>query len=47
MLSIDYIIFAMKPMKKGLKKAIKILQEKPENIAAIGDQVFTDVIRCK
>ena len=30
--------------KKGLKRAIKILEEKPENIAAIGDQVFTDVL---
>ena len=34
----------MKPFKKGLKKAMKVLNEKPENIAAIGDQVFTDVI---
>lgn len=40
----DYILFAMKPFKSGFKKAIKILKEKPENIAAIGDQVFTDVI---
>ncbi len=43
-LNIDYTLFAMKPFKKGLKKAIKALNEKPENIAAIGDQVFTDVI---
>lgn len=34
----------MKPLKKGLKEAIKILGEKPQNIAAIGDQVFTDVL---
>lgn len=34
----------MKPLKRGFKKAINKLQEKPENIAAIGDQVFTDVI---
>ena len=40
----------MKPFKRGLKKAIRVLKENPENIAAIGDQVFTDVIganRCK
>ena len=43
-LEIEYILFAMKPLKKGFKKAIKKLGEKPENIAAIGDQVFTDVI---
>ena len=46
-LNIDYISFAMKPLKKGFKKAIKQLNLKPQNIAAIGDQVFTDVIRCK
>lgn len=34
----------MKPLKRGFKKAIKKLQEEPEHIAAIGDQVFTDVM---
>ena len=43
-LNIDYILFAMKPFKKGLKKAIEELNEKPQNIAAIGDQIFTDVL---
>lgn len=43
-LDIEYILFAMKPLKKGFKKAINKLQEKPENIAAVGDQIFTDVI---
>lgn len=46
----DYVLFAMKPFKKGVKKAIKILNEKNENIAVIGDQIFTDIIvanRCK
>ena len=37
-------MFALKPFKKGLKKAAEKLNEKPENIAAIGDQIFTDVI---
>ena len=49
-LKIDYLLFSMKPLKKGLKKAMKMLNEKPENIAAIGDQIFTDVLganRCK
>ena len=34
----------------GLLKAQKRLQERPENIAVIGDQLFTDVLggnRCK
>lgn len=46
-LNMEYISFALKPFKIGLKKAIKKLQEKPKNIAAVGDQVFTDVIGAK
>lgn len=43
-LELDYILFAMKPLKKGYKKAINKLKENPQNIAAVGDQIFTDVI---
>ena len=43
-LGIDYIKFATKPLKRGFKMAQKKLDEKPENIAVIGDQIFTDVI---
>ena len=49
-LQIPYIHFGTKPLKRGFKKAAKILQEKNENIAAVGDKIFTDVIganRCK
>ncbi len=49
-LNIPYFHLATKPFKRGLKKAIKLLEEKNENIAAVGDQIFTDVIganRCK
>jgi len=49
-LDIPYFYFAKKPFKKGFKKAIKLLEEKQENIAAVGDQIFTDIIganRCK
>lgn len=49
-LEIEYIKFGMKPLKKGLKKAEKILQLKAENIAVVGDQIFTDILganRCK
>ena len=49
-LDVPYFYFAKKPLKFGFKKAIKLLGEKPENIAAVGDQVFTDVVganRCK
>lgn len=49
-LDIPYISFAKKPLKSGFLKIQKILKEKPENIAVVGDQIFTDVIggnRCK
>ncbi len=49
-LGIKYIIFAKKPLKSGLMKAKKILNENVENIAVVGDQIFTDIIggnRCK
>ena len=44
LLNISYIRLALKPLKRGLKKAQKQLNIPFENIAAIGDQIFTDVI---
>ena len=49
-LDVAYFYFGTKPFKRGFKKAINYLQEKNENIAAVGDQIFTDIIganRCK
>ena len=49
-LDIPYHRFAMKPLKRGFKKVQRELNEKPENIAVVGDQIFTDIIggnRCK
>ena len=48
-LDIPYFYFARKPSKNGYKKAIKNLKEQDntieiENIAGVGDQVFTDVL---
>ena len=46
----EYYATLMKPLKKGFIKAVKKLELPAENIAAIGDQIFTDVIganRCK
>lgn len=43
-LNLPYFHLATKPFKKGFKKAIKLLEEKEENIAVVGDQIFTDVI---
>lgn len=49
-LGIPYQSFAMKPLKRGFLKVQKKLNEKPEHIAVVGDQIFTDIIggnRCK
>jgi len=43
-LDIPYVYGSMKPFARGLKRAIKIIGEKEENIAEIGDQLFTDVL---
>ena len=42
-LEIPYFYFAMKPLKRGFKRAIDTFQLKEEQIAAVGDQIFTDV----
>lgn len=49
-LDIPYRNLAKKPFKKGFLEVQKTLKEEPQNIAAVGDQIFTDVIggnRCK
>ena len=42
-LDVPYVYVSLKPLKFGLKKAIKILELKNNEIAEIGDQLFTDV----
>ena len=43
-LDLEYINFAKKPAKSGFKKACKLLDLEPKNIAAVGDQIMTDVL---
>ena len=43
-LQISYKHFAMKPLKRGFKYIQKETNIKPENIAVVGDQIFTDVL---
>lgn len=43
-IDIPYFNLAQKPLKKGFLKTQKALNEKPENIGVIGDQIFTDII---
>ena len=46
-LGIKYIMFAKKPLKSGFKRALEKLEMKPEQVAVVGDQIFTDVIGAK
>ena len=43
-LNIKFEYFGTKPLKRGFKKVKKILDENSENIAVVGDQIFTDII---
>lgn len=49
-LDIPYFYFAKKPFKKGFLNAKKKMNLNEKNIAAVGDQIMTDIIganRCK
>lgn len=43
-LDIPYRYFGMKPLKIGFEKIRKKLNIEPQNIAVVGDQVFTDIL---
>ena len=48
-LGIHYFYFGTKPFKRGFNKAVNYIKEqnpkiKNENIAAVGDQIFTDIV---
>lgn len=43
-LELEYIMSAKKPFKLGYVKILELLNLKPEECVAVGDQVFTDVI---
>lgn len=46
-LDLQYINFAKKPFKKGFRRAMNLLELDAKNIAAVGDQIMTDVLRWK
>ena len=49
-LGIEYKHFAMKPFKRGFKYIQTKEKQKAQNIAVVGDQIFTDILggnRCK
>jgi hypothetical protein len=39
----DYIYHAVKPLKFGFKKALRITQSKKDEVMVIGDQLMTDI----
>lgn len=41
---VKYKHFAMKPLTRGFKYIEKEMNIKPENIAVVGDQIFTDIL---
>lgn len=43
-LDIPFVYFAKKPLKSGLEKAKKELNLPNNQIAVVGDQIFTDII---
>jgi len=43
-LEILYVYKAAKPTKKAFEKGIKALEMKPEEVAVVGDQIFTDIL---
>lgn len=43
-LGIPYKHFATKPLKRGFRYIQKQMNMKPENIAVVGDQLFTDIL---
>lgn len=46
--NIPYVYFAKKPFKSGFKKAQKKIEiENEEEIAVVGDQIMTDILRSK
>ncbi|MBM7854055.1 HAD superfamily phosphatase (TIGR01668 family) [Desulfohalotomaculum tongense] len=47
LLEIPGIHKASKPRRKAFRRALRMLQVKPEETAMVGDQVFTDVLGAK
>ncbi|MDN6207077.1 MAG: YqeG family HAD IIIA-type phosphatase [Lactococcus sp.] len=44
---VPFISRAMKPFDYGIKKAIKLVDEQPEHVIMVGDQLMTDIRAAK
>lgn len=45
--NIDYISFALKPLKRGFNKALKKYNLKKDQMCMVGDQLLTDILGAK
>lgn len=43
-LQIPCVCRALKPLRRGFKQALQCIELKPEEVAVIGDQLYTDVL---
>lgn len=43
-LSVPFILRAFKPLRSGFRRALELLDLSAEQVAVVGDQVFTDVL---
>lgn len=46
-LQLEYVRLSLKPLKFGLRKALKLINLNSNEVCEIGDQYFTDVIGAK
>lgn len=44
MLGLDFVSEGKKPLTKGFKEAMTLMNLKKEELAAVGDQIYTDVL---
>lgn len=44
MLGLDFVSEGAKPLTKGFKEACKLMKLKKNELAAVGDQIYTDVL---
>ena len=44
LLGLDFVPKGKKPLKKGFEEAVKLMNLPKEQVAVIGDQLFTDIL---
>ncbi len=43
-LQIPWVVRALKPLRRGFLRAIRLVNAAPEETAVVGDQIFTDIL---